>query len=129
MNSLRERQRAQREAIAEHRRREDAAPRLRDEVKRLLSLRLRFDDIRAQGRMLVASFVRPIVVATAPAHFEVHCMEERCSGRHDLTHAIMLSLRRSEDCFRGQSECDGMVGDECCDRVLAYTCEASYRTD
>lgn len=129
MNRLRERQLAEREATAEHRRREDAAPRLRDEVARLLSLRLSFDDIREKGRMLVASYARPIVVASAPAHFEVRCMEPRCSGRHDLTRSVMPALRRLEACFSGSSDCDGMVGDEPCDRVLAYTCEATYRAD
>lgn len=127
MNRLQERQRANREAVAEHRRREDAAPRLRDEIAGLLSLRLRFDDIRGEGRVPVASYARPIVVATAPAHFEIRCMEPRCSGRHDLTYTILPALRRSELTFGGTSHCDGMVGDEPCDRVLAYTCEASYR--
>jgi hypothetical protein len=127
MNRLRERQLAQKEATAEHRRREDAAPRLRDAVERLVSLRLRFDDIRDEGRMLIASYARPIVVESAPAHFEVRCLEPRCTGRHDLTPAIMHALRRSEVCFTGASDCDGMVGNEPCDRVLGYTCEATYR--
>jgi hypothetical protein len=126
MNKQRERQQAQRDAVVEHRRREDAAPRLRDEFERLLELRLTFDDIRVEGRTLVASYARPIVVATAPAHFEIHCLDSRCSGRHDLTHEIMRALRKSESCFTGTSKCEGFVDDEPCSRVLAYTCEASY---
>jgi hypothetical protein len=119
---------AQREAAAEQRRREDAAPRLRDEIARLLSLRLRFDDIRGPNRMLAASYTRPIVVPSAPAHFEVRCMEPRCDGRHDLTLEILRALRDSQVCFAGTSSCYGMVGDTACDRVLAYAAEASYRT-
>jgi hypothetical protein len=127
MNRLQERQRAHREAIAEQRRREDAAPRLRDEIAGLLSLRLRFDDIRGAGRLVGASYARPIVVESAPAHFEIRCMEPRCTGMHDLTYAILRALRQSEVSFAGTSNCDGMVGDEPCDRVLGYTCEAAYR--
>jgi len=119
---------AQFEATAEHRRREDAAPRLRDEVGRLLSLRLRFDDIRAQGRLVAESYARPIVVASAPAYFEIRCMEPRCDGRHDLTYEVLRALRQAQVCFAGTSDCGGMVGDVPCDRVLAYACEASYRT-
>ena len=90
---------------------------------------MRFDDLRPEGRLLVASYARPIVVASAPAHFEIRCMEPRCNGRHDLTHAILPALRRSEVCFAGTSGCDGTVGDEPCDRMLGYVCEASYRTE
>ena len=126
MNRMREQ--AQLEATAEHRRREDAAPRLRDEIGRLLSLRLRFEDVREEGRLVVPSYARPIVVASAPAHFEIRCMEPRCDGRHDLTHEVLHALRQSQVCFEGTSGCDGMVGDMPCDRVLGYTCEASYRT-
>lgn len=128
MNATRARAHAQREAAAEQRRREDAAPRLCDEITRLLSLRLRFDDVRAAGRMLAASYARPIVVPSAPAHFEIRCMEPRCDGRHDLTFSILRRLRGAEACFAGTSNCQGMVGDVPCDRVLAYACEASYRT-
>jgi hypothetical protein len=127
MNGRHGRGYAQQEAVAEHRRREDAAPRLRDEVTHLLSLRLRFDDVREAGRMLAASYSRPIVIPSAPAHFEVRCMEPRCDGRHDLTFEVLRALRGAEVCFTGESSCQGMVGDVPCDRVLAYVCEASYR--
>ena len=128
MNPIRRRDQAALEATAEHRRREDAAPRLREEVRRLLSLRLRFDDIRGETRMTAASYVRPVVVETAPALFEIRCMEPRCNGRHDLTAAVLSGLRQAQRSFEGTSQCDGMVGDMPCDRTLAYACEASYRT-
>jgi hypothetical protein len=128
MNPIRRRDQAALEATAEHRRREDAAPRLRDEVRRLLTLRLRFDDIRGESQVAAASYVRPVVVETAPALFEIRCMEPRCNGRHDLTAAVLSGLRRSESSFEGTSQCDGMVGDTPCDRTLAYACEASYRS-
>jgi hypothetical protein len=115
------------EAVAEVRRREDAAPRLRDHVANLVSLRLRFDDVRDEGRMRVSSYVRPIVVETAPAHFEIRCMEPRCDGVHDLTHPVLHALRQSQVVFTGEIDCRGMIRDTPCDHVMAYTCEATYR--
>jgi hypothetical protein len=115
------------EAVQEQRRREDAAPRLRDEVARLQSLRFQLDDIRAAGRMKVPSYVRPIVVATAPAHFEIRCMEPRCDGWHDITHWVLHALRHSQESFSGQSDCSGMMRDAPCDHTLGYVCEATYR--
>jgi len=114
------------EAVLEQRRREDAAPRLRDEVTRLRSLRIRLDDVRGEGRVVAASYVRPIVIASAPAHFELRCLEPRCDGRHDLTRPMLRALHESQVAFSGQSECSGMVGTVPCDRLLAYTCEATY---
>lgn len=127
MNGLRKRDQAKIDAESEHRRREDAAPRLREAVAGLESLRLRFDDIRAEGRLLLSSYVRPIVVPMAPAHFEVRCLEPRCNGRHDLTHAVLRELRQAKAVFVGESSCDGTVGLSQCDRTLGYTGEASYR--
>jgi hypothetical protein len=114
------------EALAEHRRREDAAPRLRDEVRRLVSLRMTFEDVRTEGRLVAMSYVKPVMVADAPAYFEIRCMEPRCDGRHDLTQAILQALRQSKPLFEGRSDCGGNVGDTPCDRVLGYTCEATY---
>jgi hypothetical protein len=127
MRALRKRDQSKIDAEAEHRRREDGAPRLRDAITRLESLRLRFDDIRGEGRLLASSYVRPVVVAVAPAHFEVRCLEPRCNGRHDLTNQVLQALRQSSPVFTGQSDCDGTVGMVSCDRTLAYTGEASYR--
>ena len=115
------------EATAEHRRREDAAPRLRDAAPKLESLRVTFEDVQEPGRTQFPSYVRPIVVASAPAHFEVRCMEPKCDGRHDLTPQILAAIARSQVSFSGQSTCNGMVADAGCTRTLAYTCEATYR--
>lgn len=127
MNPMRKRDRAQVEETVEHRRREDAAPRLLDEVRALQSLRLKLEEVRSEGRQLAMPYVRPIVVATAPAYFEIRCMEPRCDGRHDLTQPLMRALRESQAHFTGQSRCMGMVGDVSCDRLLSYECNATYR--
>lgn len=126
MNSMRRRNLDEIELVAEHRRREDAAPRLRDQVQRLETLRLRFEDIRAEGRTVAISYTKPIVVASAPAHFEIRCMDARCNGRHDLSAPILHALQQSRAFFAGESSCNGMVGDVSCDRTLAYACEATY---
>jgi hypothetical protein len=127
MNYNRKRDPALVEAAAEHRRREDAAPRLHDQVPQLLTLRLSIEEVRTEGRMQAMAYVRPIVVASAPAHFEVRCMEPRCDGRHDLTAPILKALKQSLPAYRGESTCDGMVADQPCNRTLAYVCEATYR--
>jgi len=127
MNYNRKRDPALAEAAAEHRRREDSATRLRDEVPNLLTLRLSFEEIRAEGRMQAMSYVRPIVVASAPAFFEVRCMEARCDGRHDLTAPILRALKQQLTTSRGESTCEGMVGDQPCNRAMSYVCDATFR--
>ena len=114
------------DALAEQRRREDAAPRLRDKIVGLRSLRLKFEDLRTEGRMTTMSYARPIVVATAPAHFEIRCMEPRCDGRHDLTQPILRALSESRESFAGESSCSGGIHDIPCDRTLAYSYQAAY---
>ncbi|MFI5307242.1 MAG: hypothetical protein ACHQ53_07820 [Polyangiales bacterium] len=114
------------EATLEHRRREDAAPRLRDQIERLESLRLKFEDVRSEGRTLAIAYTKPIVIETAPACFEVRCMEARCNGRHDLSTPVLLALRQAKTVFEGQSSCNGMIGDVACDHTLAYAGEATY---
>jgi hypothetical protein len=127
MNYYRKRDPAVAEAAAEHRRREDASPRLRDEVPALLTLRLSFEDVRTPEHMQALAYVRPVVVAQAPAYFEVRCMEPRCDGRHDLTNPIVQALKKGTKKLTAENACDGMVASTPCNRVLAYTIEATYK--
>lgn len=113
------------DAIAQ-RQREDDAPRLREVVAHLRELRLRFRDVRDAGRHIVPPYSKVVAVGSAPAHFEIHCMEPSCDGRYDLTRSILPPLRASEQQFSGTMDCNGMVGDSPCDRVIAYSCEAVY---
>jgi hypothetical protein len=126
MNRTRGRDPRRVEAEAEQRRREDEAPRLRDAVASLESLRLRFSDVRLEGRQTTPPYVKPVVVATAPAHFEVRCTDKDCDGRHDLTRPLMHALRASQQACSGESSCNGMIGDMPCDHTLVYTAEATY---
>jgi hypothetical protein len=127
MKRMRQRDLDQLEATSEHRRREDASPRLRDEIEHLLSLRITFEDLRPEGRVLATSYTKPVLVATAPSCFEIRCMEARCSGWHDLTDRMLRALREKRTQFAGQSDCNGMIGDAACDHTLRYTCEAIYQ--
>lgn len=114
------------EANAEHRRREDAAPRLRDEVPSLRTLRLSIEERREAVQLNVASYVKPVVVASAPASFEIRCSEPRCDGRHDLTREILNALRQRLSPFAGRSACPGYIADAPCDRVMLYSFVATY---
>jgi hypothetical protein len=126
MYNGRRRDQAQAEATAEHRRREDAAPRLITRVPHLQTLRLTFDEVRPSGATTAASYARPIVVASAPAYFEIRCMEPRCDGRHDLTTPILRALGDRLPTYRGESACNGVVNNAQCDRTIAYSYEATY---
>lgn len=111
----------------EQRRREDAAPHLRDVVPGLKSVRLRVEDHPVAGRTAAWPYTRHIIVETAPALFTVRCTEPRCDGRHDLTAQILRDLRETIRASEGESACQGNIGDAACDRILHYSCEAEFR--
>ena len=114
--------------FAERRRREDEAPRLHAEVPALVTLDLTFAERKgdATGE---TSHVRRVVVASAPALFEITCGDASClDGGHDLTHMIMRALRDRRTAFDGEDVCHGNVGAATCARVLRYTGAANYRS-
>lgn len=114
------------DATAAQRQREDDAPRLCDQVPALRSLRIQFEDRRAASGLTAMTYSKPIVVASAPASFEIRCMEPRCDGRHDLTRSILNALRQNQASFGAESPCNGIVSDQHCDHVLIYKCTATY---
>jgi hypothetical protein len=116
------------EQAAEQRQREHAAPRLHRELPALVSLRLTLDDLRPHDGIGSVSYAKPIVVATAPSHFEIRCAEPRCDGRHDLTAPIVSALRAGLPSSSGRSACSGWVGEMSCDRTLTYGYQATYRS-
>ena len=127
-NNRRQRQAEQLEAQAEQRQREDAAPRLRDVIPELTSLRLHFRDEPAPGRSPAWPYTRHVVVATTPAMFSVRCTEPTCDGRHDLTADILRNLRAHKTRSEGESACQGNVGDNACNRKLVYVYEAEFQS-
>lgn len=87
-----------------------------------------FEDLTGEDAIGNVKYAKPIVVATAPAYFDVRCAEPRCDGRHDLTNAVLASLRGRNATASGRSACNGYVGDVSCNRALKYGCEATYRS-
>ena len=107
------------------RRREDEAPRLRDQVPDLVSLQLQVED---RSGITSTKHVRRLVIDSAPALFLVPCADSRCvDGEHDLTQPILRALRERRTTFAGDDECRGNVGNAACARVLHFDAVAEYR--
>ena len=88
---MRRRDNAAAQRSQERRSREDSAPRLAREVPNVISLDLviaeRASDIGAE-----TVYTRKVVIAAAPALFEVPCGDPSCEGGgHDLTQAVFPS--------------------------------------
>lgn len=114
-------------ARKERRRREDAAPRLRNVVPKLTSLRLQFEEVGEPNAGHNIAYTQLVIVATGPALFSVPCFEPRCNGVHELTQPILLALRASQTTAEGDSVCQGEVSSTTpCNRTLRYRCEAEY---
>jgi len=118
--------------VAERRRvrreREDACPRLQDVVPRLERLHIEVN-IRREGLPLLGTaHVRRYVVAQAPALFVLACTDTTCvDGGHDVTDAVVASLKKSLERFEVQHACNGQVGPVGCQRVLHLVVVAGYR--
>jgi len=113
--------------FADRREREDSAPRLVAVVPRLLTLNLHVSERRAEGRNADTSYVRRIVVGSAPALFALGCGDTSCKdGGHDLTYAILRALEAGKTAFEGDDTCQGSLGSASCGRVLHYVAEATY---
>jgi hypothetical protein len=128
LNGFRQRQSEAAARSAERRRREDAAPRLKDQVPALETLRLDIQERRADAPIAESSHVRRIPVEHAPALFELPCHDAFCTeGGHDMTQIILQSLRAGETAFEGEDACNGHTGTAPCQRVLRYVATATYR--
>ena len=108
--------------------REDESPRLIAEVPALESLKLEIEERRGSAANPETTYIRRIVVESAPALFALMCGERDCEdGGHDITYAIMAGLRRGNAKFEGEDVCHGNVRTTTCGRVLHYTAIATYR--
>ena len=114
--------------FAERRQREDEAPRLRQEVPEVESLKLDVDERRPGGAVAEAPHIRRVVVEHAPALFILACGDTSCKdGGHDVTMQILRFLRSRQTSFEGDDVCNGMVGTAPCSRILHYVGTATYR--
>ncbi len=108
--------------------RENDAPRLRDAAPRLETLRITVSE--SIGSTPAVVHVRPIVVASAPALFQIPCHNRDCKeGGHDLTREIVNALQRGATTFDGTSRCDGSVGSTPCGSVLTFHAVATQRAE
>lgn len=108
-------------------RREDAAPRLANEVPSLRSLRLVLKDVRADIGVPGKERIQHVVVARAGALFEVPCSDPKCQdGGYDVTHDILRSLKLQRESFEGSAQCRGMVGEHACPCTLLFVGHAVY---
>jgi len=114
---------------AERRQREDDAPRLHTIIPSLTSLRLQIDELRDGNTVAEGGHVRPIVIESAPALFELPCGDRSCKdGGHDMTRVILQGLEAGEEKLVREHACRGAVGSTGaeCTRTLRVTVTATY---
>ena len=115
------------ERYAERRRQEDEAPRLREVVPRLSSLRVDFEETRVGATATGVTHTRRVVVERAPALFLVACGDKSCrDGGHDVTSELLRGLREERSEIRGDNKCRGQCGNVDCARLLLFTAAAEY---
>lgn len=113
---------------AERRRREDEAPRLKDRIPKLESLRLEINERRPEATSADVQHVKRVQVEHAPALFELTCCDRACKdGGHDITRPILQELERGATRFEGEDVCHGALGSAPCARVLSWVGIATYK--
>lgn len=127
MNHYRKRTEAAERAQA-RREAEDAAPRLAAEIPNLETLRLEVEEHEGSARRPEQTYLRHIVVPSAPALFLIPCGDSRCKdGGHDITREVLTALRAGETRFQGSDACQGSQGSAPCVRVLHWVGNATYK--
>ncbi len=126
--NLRRRKTEAAERFAERRKREDDAPRLKDRVPELLTLKLEVDESHETTGTARAKHVRHIVVDRAPALFAIPCGDPSCQGGgYEITDSVMRALHQHLEKFEADDHCMGSVGNAPCRRVLHVVATATYR--
>ncbi len=115
------------ERFAERRRLEEAAPRLKERVPDLVSLKLEVEESHDTAGLSGSKHVRHIVVDRAPALFAIPCGDPSCQGGgYDVTVTVMRGLADRAERFEAHDHCAGTVGGASCRRVLHVTAIAQY---
>ena len=113
--------------FAERRQREQEAPRLRQRVPSLATLRLEITDGRG-ATSADPKHVRIIVVDTAPALFALTCGDHGCrDGGHDVTSDVLRGLLAGATHFEVTDACFGAIGAAECGRTMRVEVSATYR--
>lgn len=114
--------------FAERRRREDEAPRLRDAVPALATLRLEVDERRGVMNAGDPKHVRLVVVDSAPALFSLPCGDHSCrDGGHEMTDAVLRALHTGAARIELEDACHGTIGTAPCGLVMHIVATATYR--
>jgi hypothetical protein len=114
--------------FAERRRREDEAPRLREAVPALATLRLEVDERRGVANSGDPKHVRLVVVDSAPALFSLPCGDHSCrDGGHEMTDAILRALNARAARVELEDACHGTIGTAPCGAVMHLVVTATYR--
>jgi hypothetical protein len=111
---------------AERRERENAAKRLAEVVPDLRQMTMRIHEGPEGVEDSDVAHTRIIVVARAPALFEVGCSDRKCNGGHDLTQRVLKALKQHKEHFEGTDRCTGHVTDAECRLELRFVVDASY---
>lgn len=118
------------ERFAERRRREDAAPRLKERARDLVSLKLEVEEAHDTSDTARAKHVRHVVVAHAPALFVFPCGDTSCEGGgYDVTSTVIRALESHARDFTADDRCNGSIGNAPCKRTLHVRGTATYTTD
>jgi hypothetical protein len=112
--------------FADRRRREDEAPRLREVVPSLATLRLEIAESRG-ATSTDPKHVRLVVVESAPALFFLQCGDHACrDGGHEMTDPILRALRGGETRFELDDPCHGTIGGATCGAMMHIVVMATY---
>jgi hypothetical protein len=118
--------------FAERREREEGAPRLLALIPGLKSLELDIQERRGTWPEPTpeGSYVRHVVVSSAPAVFFVTCHDPLCrDGGHELTSLVMRALRSRQPRFETGEPCPGHVGTADCQRTIRVVGKVSYEPE
>ena len=116
------------ERFEERRRREDAAPRLKESVPNLATLKLVVDETHDTMGTGAGKYVRHVVVDRAAALFVIPCGDPACQGGgYDVTDDVMRALRAGKETFAVDDHCHGSTADGPCKRALKVDATATYR--
>jgi hypothetical protein len=114
--------------FAERRRREDAAPRLREVVPSLATLRLEVDQRRGTAATGDPKHVRLVVVDSAPALFSLPCGDHACrDGGHELTESVLKALQAATTRIELTDTCRGNLAEGPCGALIHVVLTATYR--
>ena len=115
------------ERFAERRRKEDEAPRLREALPDLRTLRLEVEEQRGTSAVAETKHVRIVVVDRAPALFMLPCGDSECrDGGHDVTNEVLDRLRHGATDFVVEDRCFGNVRDVARGRIVRVNIKATY---